>query len=748
MTQTSEKLAVGAARGRLDAAAAALRPDRAVRALTAGLLGGVLGVIWSISYATLIFSGPLSSHLGQGLALGLISVAILNLVAAFGSALPVAEPQDKFALIVSAMAAAIAGVLRGGSSAHLFPTVLALIIVTSLATGGFFLVLGVFRLGQLARYVPFPVIGGFLAGTGWLIAVGAGQVLTGIPLTLENLHRFAQGTALMQTVMGVAAAVILVVALQRFTHFLVLPALLILFTVAFYAGLAITSTSVAHAGSLGLLLGPFPGGSSYHAPTTDDLHLVDWGTLAGQVGGIISVMLISAVGLLLNVASLEASSGDDLDLNRELRTMGVGNLVAGAAGGFAGYNSLSSSLVAMRIGSRGKLVGLVAATVGAVILVAGTGLLGYIPRFLVGGLLLYLGITLLGQWVVRGWYSMSRLEYAIVLVILVVIARLGFLPGLLVGIALGIMLFVVTYSRIGAVKHELTGATYHSNVERSARQREILREQGDALQIFTLQGFLFFGTTSALLERVRQRVTNPGRHQIRFVVLDWRLVSGVDGSVSLTFGRFRQLAAKHEIVVVLTDLAPSTQQSLERTDTVKSDDPIFRVFPDLDRGVEWCENQLLGSAEAQACYTGPLVNQLGELLHSRDLAARVLTYLDRVEVPAGDCVMQQGTPPDAMYLIESGKLSVVMEHADGTSSRVRTVFGSTLVGEMGFYLRSPRTASVIATEPSVLYRVDRECLENMETQDPQAALAFSEMIVRVVSERVNGADATIEALLR
>ena len=744
MSWTSQRLAA-AARLNPRALAIDLQPDQLIRGLTAGVLAGVLGVIWSTSYATLIFSGPLSTYLGRGLALALAGVVILNLVAAFGSAFPIAEPQDKFALIVAAMAASIAGTLGSGSD-HLLPTVLALIALTSLSTGAFFLLLGVFRLGRMVRYVPFPVIGGFLAGTGWLIAVGAIQVLTGVSPTLTNLNVFASGAPAAHALMGVGAGVVLLVALQRLNHFLVMPALLVAFAGLFFVGLAATGTSIHQAGTENLLLGPLPGGSSYQLPSPSDWPLVDWEVLFAQAGGIASVMLISAVGLLLNVASLEAASGDDLDLNRELRSMGVGNLITGAAGGFAGFESLGSALVAQRIGSWGKVVGIASAAVAVLVLLAGTSLLGYIPRFLVGGLLFYLGVSLLVEWVYRTWFSMPRLEYATVIVILVVIARWGFLPGLMVGIGLGIIIFVVTYSRVGAVKHELTGATFRSNVERADRQREILRQEGDCLEILELHGFLFFGTANSLLEWIRHRLADATRPRLRFVVLDWHLVIGVDASVSLAFGRLRQLAGRNGVSVILTGLGPSVRRSLEGSEAVRANDPVFRLFPDLDRGVEWCENQILDSLGDAGSYTASLQDRLAELAGSDDVAGRILSYFDRLEFAKGECVVRQGAPPDAMYLIDSGKLSVDMEEPDGTTVRVRTVFGSTMVGEMGFYLGTARTASVVAIEPSVLYRVDRERLDEMGRRDPGAALSFGELITRVLAQRVIDADATVESL--
>jgi SulP family sulfate permease len=87
-----------------------------------------------------------------------------------------------------------------------------------------------------------------------------------------------------------------------------------------------------------------------------------------------------------------------------------------------------------------------------------------------------------------------RRDYVVILLILLAVALLGFLPGVVVGLLLAAMVFVVDYSRIDLVKDDIGGGAYRSKVEREPEHLEILRTEGDRIHVLTLQGIVFFGT--------------------------------------------------------------------------------------------------------------------------------------------------------------------------------------------------------------------------------------------------------------
>ena len=128
-------------------------------------------------------------------------------------------------------------------------------------------------------------------------------------------------------------------------------------------------------------------------------------------------------------------------------------------------------------------------------------------------------------------------------------------------------------------------------------------------------------------------------------------------------------------------------------------------------------------------------------------ADRLVNYLERIEIPAGQYLMRKGDPPSDMYFIESGMLTAQLEGADGELVRLRSMRGGTTVGEMGIYLGAPRTASVVASETSVVFRLSEEGLNRMRRDDPDVAATLHEWIARMLAERLAENNRTIEALM-
>ena len=127
--------------------------------------------------------------------------------------------------------------------------------------------------------------------------------------------------------------------------------------------------------------------------------------------------------------------------------------------------------------------------------------------------------------------------------------------------------------------------------------------------------------------------------------------------------------------------------------------------------------------------------------------SRIAPYLERHEVDVGEALFQQGEPADSVEILASGCVAITIKDEQGRPIRLRRMMGYTVVGEMGFYRQVPRTATVIAEEPSVVYRLTREAFDRMQAQDPTAASVFHKLIIRLLSDRLEFANREISALL-
>jgi SulP family sulfate permease len=201
--------------------------------------------------------------------------------------------------------------------------------------------------------------------------------------------------------------------------------------------------------------------------------------------------------------------------------------------------------------------------------------------------------------------------------------------------------------------------------------------------------------------------------------------------------------------MVWTNLSAAIQRLLEKGGLIDERDNSFIILPTLDHGLEWCENRILAD-EGITDLTGffeKLERQLRRAIPELEDVDRLMKHLDRLEVEEGHYLIRQGDQPDEMYFVEAGLVSVQLDLPGGKIMRLRSMRGGTTVGEMGMYLGTVRTASVVADRPSMVYRLSRSALKEMERNDPGLAAYLHQWMAHLLAERLADNNRTIEALL-
>ena len=731
-----------------------IQPRRLLPNLAAGMVAGMLEVTEVTAFAALIFSGDLADYIPRGIGLMLMGSVVVVIITALFCSLPgvVAGLQDDVVAVLALLSAAIVSQMPGWATHQgKFATVVVAIALSSLMTGVLFLSLGQFKLGNFIRFIPYPVIGGVLAGSGLLLTFGAVSVMTGASVNLFHLLPVIQPGLLLKWLPGLLLAVFLLLALRRRSHVLIVPGTLIAAIAIFYVLLGLTNTSIAKAAEQGWLLGAGLSGQGglWQPLNFSDLAQVNWSVIGHQIGSLLVIPVIGVIAILLNLTSIELATDQDVDLNRDLKTAGIANLFAGLGGSMVGWHDVSHSALTYKMGARSRAVGFVLATVCGIVLWLGGSLVSYFPEFLLGGLLLFLGLDFLVTWVYDSWFKLPITDYLIMILILIVINAIGFLEGVALGLVLAVILFAVDYSRVNVVKHTLTGATFHSNVSRPRLHQQLLRRRGDWLYILELQGFIFFGTAQRIHDLVRRRIDKSDPLPLRFMVLDFRLVNGFDSSAVLGFAKTKQLTEARGITLVFTHLSPKMQRQMKNEVLQDGEKRSLQVFGDLDHGIEWCEDQMITTLEGLDLDATPLtlMKQLERTLPPSVSAARLMSYFEEKKAEKGEYLIRQAEE-SALYFVESGQVTVQLEDANGKITRLRTMRSGTVVGELGLYLHQKASASVVADKPCTLFHLSAKKLEEMENQAPEIASALHKFIAGILSERLIDTNDALQTLVR
>ena len=203
---------------------------RIVPAFSTAFIAAILFIIFEVSFAAMVFSGSLSMLATRGASLTLCGGFLLCLFAALTSSYKaaVSQPQDAPAAVLSSVALAVAATLGEKASVDAkFMTIVAVLALSAFLTGAAFIIIGRLRLANVLRFMPFPVVGGFLAGTGWLFVAGDMAVMCGIPVSLNTLLSPAAPDIVLRWLPGVVYGVILFAITLRYSHFLIMPGSLV-----------------------------------------------------------------------------------------------------------------------------------------------------------------------------------------------------------------------------------------------------------------------------------------------------------------------------------------------------------------------------------------------------------------------------------------------------------------------------------------------------------------------------------------
>lgn len=756
----------------MSAPSVATRPaqrSRLAASVSAGVLCGALVVVFATSYAALIFSGPLTPYLGIGLGMALFGAAAQTLVLSARSSYAgtvggVSSETAILGVIITGVAA-----MPGMSASPETLLAIAVLVVTgsALAMGALCVGLGRARLGNLIRSVPYPVMGGFVAGVGWLLLEG------GLRLALAPLDGAAGVAALLEPPVAqhwappLIAALALLLQQRHNGHFLGVPAMVVVLGAGVYATGWANGEGVADLMAGGWLLGPASAAQGWSV-----LHLIDavgqarWMPVVDALPGIVTFAVTSVIGLLLVGAALEVTVREDVDLNRELRAAGWANLIAAAGGGFSGYHYIGSTGLNHQMGADSRLVGLIAGGICVLVLLAGSDVLVLLPRAVAVALLFFMGLNLLLRWLVESVTRVTRVDYLVIVTVFAFVVAVGFMEGVLIGLILGIALFVLDYARIDVVKRALTASSLRSSVLRPRAAQRLLREVGDRVSVYRLEGFIFFGTINRLLERIRERADTP-RYPLHTVILDFRNVRGMDSSAAMYFGRLPSLARRRGFELVTASISPQIWTLFEREglreerrltpadlagtrerrvgERGETHERVL-VFRDLDAALQWTEDRLLEDAgfDESSATVRSMEDSLFTLFARPDVADR---FGERRVFEPGEALAIQGMPFSQLHFIVSGTVSVDVRMDDGEVVRLRTMGAGSCVGEVSMYLGGAASANVEALQRTQTLSLSRDSLERMRREAPDAHARLHQALAQTLAARLADTTRVLDILL-
>ncbi|KAK4054905.1 hypothetical protein OIV83_000829 [Microbotryomycetes sp. JL201] len=578
--------------------------------IPAVILGVLMNVLDGVSYGLISFPTNLpvfADFGGIGVSMFFVTCVVSQIVYTGGGSI-FKGGNGSMMIEVVPFFHSIAGIIVGRLSDDqaVVATTMVAFAMSSILTGIAFGLLGVLKLGSLCEFFPRHILVGCIGGVGAFLFVTGLQVSArleeDVGVSLELIKHYFTPSVLPLWTIPLALAISLRVITTRYHHPLVFPGFFIAIPVVFYAVAAAARINIETLRENGWVF-EVNGVDNrwYEFWTLFDFGKTSWSALLDTIPTQLALVFFGLLHVPINVPALAISVGEDnVNTNRELVAHGVSNVAAGMIGSVPNYLCYVNSVLFYRVGGTTRVSGFLLAAANFGVLVAGPGIISYLPVCVVGALIYILAIDLVKEAVWDTYGRVARFEYITIWAIVLVMTAWDFVVGIGVGIILACVSFVVISSQRRAIRSVLSGSVARSTVRRHPKQSAFLQEVGRQTRIMKLQGFLFFGTISAVEGTIRKilEAASWSQNPIRFLVLDFSMASGVDFSAAEAFVRIQRLLEDKQAVLVLCGCPANSNVGIAlRSVDLWADngESKVEVFENLNDALEHCENAFLRS---------------------------------------------------------------------------------------------------------------------------------------------------------
>jgi SulP family sulfate permease len=715
------------------------QPKSMLGDIALGLFKGIDNGLWAYGFAAIIFAGALSAFMPVMLVIVLVGWALMGVFTAITSSVRVhlVNMDEQAIVILSTIAGLMVTQMGPAAASHAgLATMLAIMSLTSLTVGLSFLLVGRFHLTRLLELLPYPVICGFMAGIGWLLLQAGVGLAADLPISFGLVRALAVPENLIRLAIMIAGAVLLMFAAQRSRHAWTLPVAALVILGIFYLVVTMQGYSkellVAHSWLFDVSTGSVSILSMF---TSRALFSINIDFVLSVIPQILTIAFLAMLTASMSLSAMVAGGHSELITAHEMQNAGVGNVGLGFIGCPPVYNDVTSSLLYSRFGASSRIVAIVSSLVTLGIAFVGSQMISWMPTVLVGSVVFMFAFAMLYEWMYQSVRGFQPVDYAIVCIILGTVIFVGFMAGVLVGVMMALLLFVMRYSMISAVQGQYSLSGYRSSVERSPRSNQLLDEHGAKALVYSLRGFLFFGTANAILDLIRDESGIKGG-DYKAILLDLKRVTGMDISALKTFLQIRRICEASGVQLLYSGIPRGTDQRIVMMGAVSMEKgkPLF--FKEADYAVEYIENLILHDLGENA-ETKSVADYLQELLHDQNKVRILMAAMDRVECAVGQTLFQQGDDDTGLFMLEQGSMTALIGTRTNGMKRVKKFNAGSVIGEMSSYTPDKkRTATIIANEPAVLYHLSAKKIAGMDLSDAWLVSSIHELVARTLGARI------------
>jgi len=696
----------------------------------------------SVAFGVTIYAAIDPHYAAFGALAGVLGAMALGLIAPTfgGTDRLITAPCAPAAAVLSAFAIDL--VQQGVS-----PTSIVLLLtVLGILTGTLQILIGFLGVGRLIKFIPYPVVSGYLSGVG-LIIIGS---------QLPKLVGAADGNRWYKVIFspelwdwrGVAiggATIIAMLFSSRISRKIPGTIIGIACGALTFAGLALFDPSMATLENNPLVIGPLGAtGEGYITLITDRWQQIGELRLS-QVGSLFTSALTLAVLLSIDTLKtcvvLDRLTRSRHDSDRELAAQGLANMTASIVGGMPGAGQMGATMVNYSSGAKTRISGVIEGLTSVVAALALGSFIAWTPVATLSGVLIVIGLRMIDTDPLRFLESKSTaIDFVVVLAVVGVALTVGLIAASATGVILSIMLFLREQVGGTVVRRKSFVGERSSAWYRPENEMRLLEKKGQSAIIFELQGSLFFGTAQQLY-----RTLEPELATTEYLILDLQRVQSVDVTAAHMLNLVRDALSERNVPLLLSNVRerlPSGRDLREFLELsgLRADDEHVIYLPTLEAAIEWVEARLLGdSKRPDADEQPPLELHEIELFKGSkpDTLVDLEACLEKRSFKAGETIFSCGDPSNDLYLIRKGEVKIVGSVGQGGAMKHIATYGrGDFLGGQAFLDNRQRSNDAIAIRDCDMYILSLEKFNYLADEHKRIALVLMTKLARLLSIRL------------
>jgi SulP family sulfate permease len=696
----------------------------------------------SVAFGVTVYAAIDPHYAAFGALAGVLGAMALGLIAPTfgGTDRLISAPCAPAAAVLSAFAIDL--VHQGVSPA----SIVLMLTVLGILTGIIQILIGFLGVGRLIRFIPYPVVSGYLSGVGLIIIGGQLPKLAGA----EGDDRWHQVLFSPERWdwRGLAIGGVTIVAMllaARATRKIPATIVGIACGALAYAAIAVVDPSLLRLEDNPLVIGSLGAtGEGYIGLITDRWNQIG-GLRLAQVAGLLSSALTLAVLLSIDTLKtcvvLDRLTRSRHDSDRELAAQGLANIAASAIGGMPGAGTMGATMVNYSSGSKTRISGVVEGLTTVIAALALGAFVAWLPVATLSGVLIVVGLRMIDTDPLRFLESKSTvIDFCVVLAVVACALTIGLIAASAVGVILSIMLFLREQVGGTVVRRKSFVGERSSAWYRPEHEMRILEKKGHSAVIFELQGSLFFGTAQQLY-----RTLEPELAATDYMILDLQRVQSVDVTAAHMLNQVRDALAERNVPLLLSNVRerlPNGRNLREFLELagLRSGERTAFYLPTLEAAIEWVEARLLGDRpSAEADDPPPLELHEIELFKGSkpDTLVDLEACLEKRSWKAGETIFSCGDPGDDLFLIRKGEVKVVGSVGRGGAIKHIATYGrGDFLGGQAFLDNRPRGNDAIATRDCDMYVLSLEKFNYLADEHKRIALVLMTKLARLLSIRL------------